>query len=85
MLIQSVLLFFINLGKPLATISLNVSVALFPNPLSGTPAPGTVRTFYVVLEFLDTIFLYSFSLSFRFGSFLFYFQVYDRISFLCCI
>lgn len=32
-LIQSVLLFFINFGKFLAIISLDVSVALFPTPL----------------------------------------------------
>ena len=85
-LIQSVLLFFINLGKLLATISLNVSVALFLNPLSGTPAPGTVRTFHVVLKFLDALFSCTlFLFAFRFGSFLFYFQVYYHISFLCSI
>lgn len=58
MLIQPVLLFFINLGKVLATVSLSVSVALFPNLLSGTLAPGTIKTFHVVLQFLDALFYF---------------------------
>ena len=86
-LIQSVLLFFINLGKLLATISLNVSVALFLNPLSGTLAPGTVRTFPCGSTVLGcSIFLYSLSLcisvwiiSFLFPSLLPYF-----FPLLCC-
>lgn len=67
-------MFSINLGKVLATVSLSVSVALFPSPLSGTLAPGTVRTFHVVLQFLDALFYFLvvfFSLHFSLDHFFF--------------